>query len=228
MFKMQNATTKQKLQKRQKKNPKIFYSYLSRKKQNKVKVGPIKDINGDLCYDKKEMANKLNDHYSKVFTKEDPNTPAYPLSSDCPEMTNIHFAPSEIVEILKTMKNSSSPGPDLISQRALKEVADEISLPLSLLFNKSMKTGKVPSDWREATVIPLYKGGSKGEPANYRPISLTSVIVKIMERIIKARMMTHMRTNNLLKQSQHGFLHKKSTTTNLVTYLDFVTKNGRI
>ena len=103
-------------------------------------------------------------------------------------------------------------------------MAKEISLPLALLFNKSMHSSKVPADWKNANVIPIYKKGSKVEPANYRPISLTSVIVKVMERTLKERMMNHLLTNNLIKASQHGFLPKKSTATNLVAYLDYVSK----
>ena len=106
---------------------------------------------------------------------------------------------SKIVDVLKQLKNSSSPGPDRINQRILKEVAEEISFPLLLLFIKSMRTSKVPADWKIANVSPIFKKGSKFDPANYRPISLTSIIVKIMERILKEAIMKHLLENSLIK-----------------------------
>ena len=221
-----NAKHRYELQisKNAKSNPKLFFSYLSKKKKNKIQVGPLKKEDGDLCYDDKGMAEVLNKQYSSVFTDEDPNLPPNPPPKTCPNMSEIHFTPYMVTEVLKQIKNSSSPGPDEISQRILKETAQEISLPLSLLFNKSMRSGCLPKDWKKANVIPIYKGGSKGEPANYRPISLTSVVVRVMERIIKEKMMRHMKTNGLINPSQHGFLPKKSTTTNLIAYLDYLTK----
>ena len=205
-------------------NPKMFYSYLSKKKKNKIQVGPLNQENGELCHSNKEMAEILNKHYANVFTAEDPNLPADPPSHVCPEMPDINFTPYAVSEILKHLKNSSSPGPDEISQRVLKEVANEVSIPLSILFNKTMRSGTVPSDWKKANVIPIYKSGQKGKPVNYRPISLTSVVVRVMERIVKERMLTHLKKNKLINPSQHGFLPKKSTSTNLVAYLEYVTK----
>ena len=205
-------------------NPKLFYSYLSKKKKNRVQVGPLRNEDGDLCHDNKCMAEVLNKQYSKVFTTEDPNLPADPLSFSCPEMADIRFTPYMIAEVLRHVKNSSSPGTDGISQRVLKEAAEEVSVPLSLLFNKSMQTNTVPTDWKTANVVPIFKSGAKGEPSNYRPISLTSVVVRVMERILKQKILLHLNVNKLINQSQHGFLPKKSTSTNLISYVDYLTK----
>ena len=80
----------------------------------------------------------------------------------------------------------------------------------------SLIQGEEPEDWRTANVTPVYKKGSKSDPSNYRPISLTSTIGKILESVIKVAIMTHLSTNNLLHQTQHGFLEKKSCLTNLL------------
>ena len=72
--------------------------------------------------------------------------------------------------------------------------------------------------------MPIYKSGQKGNPANYRPISLACVAVKIMERIVKEKMLVHIKTQKLITPSQHGFMPRRSTTTNLITYLDYVTR----
>ena len=130
-------------------NPKLFYSYLGKRKQNKVGVGPLHRGSGELSHDNNEMAELFNEHYIKVFTTEDPNLPTSPPSSQCPIMPDINFYPYRVSEVLRRLKNSSSPGPDEISQRVLKEMADEVSLPLSLLFNKSVKTSILPTDWKK-------------------------------------------------------------------------------
>ena len=79
-------------------------------------------------------------------------------------------------------------------------------------------------DWKKANVVPIYKSGPKGLPVNYRPISLTSVVVRVMERVIKQKMLRHLKINRLIHPTQHGFLPKKSTSTNLISYLDYITK----
>ena len=207
-----------------KSNPKQFYQYLNKNKNNRVQMGPIKDENGELSYEDAEKSQILNNHYSKVFTVENPELPFNPMQVDCQEMAEIQFTQSQIIDIIKQLKSSSSPGPDKINQRILKEVAEEISFPLLLLFIKSMQSSKVPADWKIANVSPIFKKGSKFDPANYRPISLTSITVKIMERILKEAIMKYLLANNLIKPSQHGFLPKRSSTTNLVTFFDFVTQ----
>ena len=205
-------------------NPKMFYSYLNKKKRNKVQIGPIKSEDGELCYQEQEMAEALNAHYSKIFTVEEEELPSSPALQECAMMEDVTFYEKTVKETLQHMKNSASPGPDEVSQRVLKELATTVSLPLCLLFNKSMQSGVVPTDWKSANVIPIFKKGSKVEPVNYRPVSLTSVVVKIMERILKQRMMVHLQQHILINTSQHGFMPRRSTTTNLVTYLDYVTK----
>ena len=98
-----------------------------------------------------------------------------------------------------------------------------MSLPLCMIFKKSLDEGVVPLDWRAANVVPLYKKGSKNLPSNYRPVSLTSVICKILESIIKDAISTHLESNSLIKSIQHGFSSGKSCITNLLIYLEQVT-----
>ena len=88
-------------------------------------------------------------------------------------MKDIQFTAEDVSEVLKYVKNLSSPGPDEISQRVMKEVADDVSLPLSIPFNKLLQSGEVPLDWKTANVVPIYKSEPKCEPVNYRPITGT-------------------------------------------------------
>jgi hypothetical protein len=97
--------------------------------------------------------------------------------------------------------------------------------PLQIIFNRALETGDSPKDWKTASVTPIFKKGTKGDPGNYRPVSLTSVPCKILESIIKDRVMSHLLENNLIRKSQHGFMPGRSCATNLVEFMDFVTRS---
>jgi len=101
----------------------------------------------------------------------------------------------------------------------LKRVANEISNPLAILYNKSVTEGMVPQEWKTANITPLFKGGTRSEPGNYRPASLTSYL---LEAIIKDDILNHLTVYSLINDSQHGFLAKRSCLTNLLEFLEHV------
>jgi Reverse transcriptase (RNA-dependent DNA polymerase) len=87
----------------------------------------------------------------------------------------------------------------------------------------SLREGQVPVDWRTANVTPIFKKGTKADPGNYRLISLTSVACRLMESIVKDKIVQHLDKNNLIRATQHGFMRGRSCTTNLLAFLDKVT-----
>ena len=97
-------------------------------------------------------------------------------------------------------------------------------MPLAHVFNMSLKEGIVPFEWKEANIIPLFKKGSRNKSVNYRPVSLTSVICKLLETIIRDHMMDFLIKHKLINPSQHGFLKAKSCLTNLLCFLEEITK----
>ena len=131
---------------------------------------------------------------------------------------------SSVAKKINAMRSKAAPGPDKLCPRLLKSVVDQISAPLSTIFKKSIDEGVVPEDWRTANVTPIFKKGSKASVGNYRPVSLTSVLCKVMEGILKDALMKHLLQNDIISASQHGFMQKKSCLTNLVEYLDVLTK----
>ena len=100
----------------------------------------------------------------------------------------------------------------------------QITTPLAHVFNMSLQEGIVPFEWKETTIIPLFKKGSRNMSVSYRPVSLTSVICKLLESIIRDHMMDFLNKHKLINPSQYGFLKAKSCLTNLLCFLEEITK----
>ena len=115
-------------------------------------------------------------------------------------------------------------GPDGLHPRVLRELADVVAKPLSIIFWQSWLTGDVPVDWKLANVTPIFKKGQKDDPGSYRPISLTSMPGKVMERIISQTIMDQLKVNQGIRPSQHGFTNSRSCLTNLISFCDKVTR----
>ena len=118
------------------------------------------------------------------------------------------------------MNVTKSMGPDSLHPHLLKEVACEISLPLSIIFNKSLISGSIPDDWRLANITAIFKKGDRNNPENYRPISLTCILCKVLESIIKDHIMIYLERNDMLSQCQHGFRYQRSCVTQLLEVME--------
>lgn len=205
---------------------KIFYSYINAKTKSKSCIGPLKDEDGKLVTDNLGMSNILNNYFGSVYTCEDESTiPTSTQQQFHRELGSIQITPNIVVQKIEALKNGSAPGNDSISVELLKVTKYFVSVPLAYIFKESIKTGEIPSDWKEANVTPIFKKGCKSVPANYRPISLTSICCKLMESIIKDFILEHLNVNNLIKPSQHGFTKNKNCTTNLLEFLQAVESN---
>ncbi|KGL77232.1 RNA-directed DNA polymerase from mobile element jockey, partial [Tinamus guttatus] len=99
---------------------------------------------------------------------------------------------------LRKLDTHKSMGPDRMHPRVLRELAEVTAKPLSIIFERSWRTGKVPEDWKKANVTPVFKKGKKEDPGNYRPVSLTSVPGKVMERLVLAIVSRHMDDKKVL------------------------------
>ena len=139
-------------------------------------------------------------------------------------MGQLVVTPEVVVSKINNMKENKSPGVDGISPKILKETVEQISTPLAHVFDMSLQEGIVPFEWKEANIIPLFKKGSRNKSVNYRPVSLTSVICKVLETIIRDHTMDFLIKHKLINPSQHGFLKAKSCLTNLLCFLEEITK----
>ena len=114
-------------------------------------------------------------------------------------------------------------GLDEIHPRVLRELAEAIAEPLSIIYQRSLLTGEVPEDWRLANVTPIYKKGCKEDPSYYGPVSLTSVPGKVMEQIVLREITWHAQDSWGIRPSQHEFMKGRSCLTNLISFYDAVT-----
>ena len=174
------------------------------------------------------MAEDLNGYFSSVFTKEDisslPVADAKFQGAKSDYLGPLVVNPELVAKKIKAMKDNKPPGVDGIPPKLLMETVEQISIPLARVFNLSLKEGVVPFEWKEANIIPLFKKGSRNKSENYRPVSLTSVICKLLERLIKDHMVDFLVKHKLLNSSQHGFLKARSCLTNMLCFLEEITK----
>ena len=219
------AHFEQMLMKQFKQKPKAFYSYVRSKQKVKAGISQLEKENGDLTETDEEAAEILSEFFQSVYTREPPG--------DVPEMTSrvedehelgdVEFTEEDVMEKLRDLKPDKCPGPDKIHPHVLKECCRQLAKPLFLLFRKSLDEGELPADWKTATVSPIFKKGSKTKAGNYRPVSLTCVPCKILETLIRERMLDHAKVHNLLNENQHGFMQGKSCLTNLLETLEDIT-----
>ena len=181
-------------------NPKSFWGYVREQTKTKCGISDLKDGDGDIITDDAEKAELMNNFFSSVFTDEDathlPDFSNKVTDDDC--INSVNIQEDVILKQLKSLDISKSCGPDDCHPMLLKECANELCRPLSILFAKSIQEGTIPTDWKKANVTCIYKKGSKSDPGNYRPVSLTSVVCKLLERNVKKTIFEHLKKHNLL------------------------------
>ena len=138
---------------------------------------------------------------------------------------DIEITQDLVFQKLNKLVSNKSPGVHNLVPKVLIETAMDISKSLSMIFRKSLEDGVVPDDWKRANVAAIYKTGSKNSASNYRPISLTCQVCKVLESIIRDKMLDHLNKFKIIKESQHGFVKNRSCLTNLLEFLAFVSEN---
>ena len=162
-------------------------------------------------------AELLNDTF--INSNASLNQDAFPV---CPSILSSVFTfdnicASDVSRALRSLPAKRSSGSDEIPYQLLKEAGPGIVGPLTTLFNKSLNVQQVPLEWKNAVVIPIYKGGRKDRqnPTSYRPISLTSCVARLMEKLLNSQILRYLQSHSLIFQHQSGFLPNHSTVTQL-------------
>ena len=193
-----------------------FYKYVNRRMSHPTGIGVLYDNNTPVVEDDKK-ADLLNSYFESVYVDDDGRLPICDtrVSSDV-KLDDVTFSPEIIYATIRRLKPTTVCDPEGYPPILIKRLITSLTYPLSLIFNSFMSIGKIPSSWKNAIITPIYKKGLASDPNNYRPVSLTSVFGKLMERIIVKELLTYLERHNLISKSQHGFLRRLSTCTNLI------------
>ena len=195
------------------KTSKKFWAYVKQKRSDNSGVGTLR-VNSKLITDPTEKAEALNRQFHSVFNPAFSPIPDNNKStSDMPE---IRISEDGVLALLMKLNPYKATGPDDLSPRLLKQLAPALSGPLTHLFQRSLDTSTMPSDWRKARVCPIFKKGDKYQPSNYRPISLTCVVSKMLEHIITSQVAHHLESTNKLTPRQHGFRPRRCCESQLI------------
>ena len=161
--------------------------------------------NGGIYHKSLDKANVLNDYMADQCTVPNPGASVPPGSNGAIKLDTVAFTPAIALRYLSKVDATKVNGPDMIAARVIKKCAPEIAEPLSNLFNSSFLNSRLPSQWKEANVTPVFKKDDRSSPTNYRPISLLCIISKVMEAIIADDLRNFLFSNNLISQRQFGF-----------------------
>ena len=217
-------------------SPKKLFSLIKNSRQDNRGISTLRDSENILHSGNVKKANLLNSQFQSVFSRLSPlklgqlctkqihnffqeNIPEN-ITPLCSTMPDIKFDLNGVIKLLSNLKPDKAAGPDSIKPVVLKRLKTEIAPVICLLFEKTLQTGQLPSDWKKAQVCPLFKKGDKTEPSNYRPISLTCILCKVMEHIIASNLSKHLNKHNILYELQHGFREKRSCETQLIQLVE--------
>lgn len=209
-----------------KSNPKAFWGYANSSLKCRTNFGIMKNKHGITAENDEEKAELFNLFFSSVFTDENvQQIPTLEARHKGNLLTDLVITTNAVKNKLKSLKSSKSAGPDGFHPRVLKETAETICTPLALIFRKSLKEGCLPQSWKDANITPIHKKGKKDAVENYRPISLTSVIGKVMESLVRDAILKQLISNDLLCEAQHGFLPGRSCITQLLEVMELWTSS---
>lgn len=208
-------------------NPKQFWKYIQSKTKKSSGISSLIMDDGKLTDTDQEKAETLNSFFSKVFTRETrSNLPTTELGSKSSGalLTDIIVTKQAVKEKLNNLKPNKAQGPDNLPPRVLKELSSELAAPLCYLFNKSIQSGMLPLEWKTGEVTAIFKKGTKSDPGNYRPVSLTCVTCKVLESIIRDEIVKFFEDYDLYANCQHGFRKNRSCMTQLLQVMEDFTK----
>lgn len=193
-------------------------------------VKKMRATNGETLLNENLIANELNNHFISIYSAK--NTKklnindynSYKMLFDKPihHYHSMFFTPItnlEIEGIVLSMKSRKSPGYDNIRIELIKNVIKSISSTLAHIYNLSLETGVYPKKLKNAIVVPIFKSGDKENPNNYRPIALLSVFAKILEKVVRIRLVSFLTKHSFFSKNQFGFQKGLSTEDAMLKFI---------
>lgn len=201
-------------------SPRDFWKNYHSLTKSRPSLPEVMTHNGSSSSSSCRKAEMFNNFFVSCFNQPcHPPPPAIPETDD--RLQVLVCSPEDVAGVIKRLRPDTSTGPDGISAVMLKSCSGTISEHLSCLFNASLSSGKVPSAWKVSRITPIYKKGDASLVSNYRPISLLSLVSKLLERLIHSALMAHVMANDLLSTCQFGFRPMSSTQEALLSMTHF-------
>lgn len=211
-------------------NIKNFWRFVNNRKGSSSSIPQTMSYGNLISSDKQEVCELFSNYFSSVFentnlvgaattyTSGNPIPYSYCYSGSV--LHSLQISPLDVLVKIKKIDAKKGSGPDGIAPLFIKNCAAELCIPLAMIFNKSLKLGAFPSVWKTAHVVPVFKVGDKSKCENYRPISILSCFSKIFESVVYDALYHHLKP--FISPRQHGFIKRRSTTSNLLEYKHFL------
>lgn len=201
-------------------NTKSFWRFINNRKGKKT-IPSSMSLGGKTASDSQGITELLSEYFASVFEKPSSPTQQFQLDNMVNDsLSKIILSEDEVIRKIKSLDTNKGAGPDKIPAKFIKNCCDQLSYPLTLLFNRSLETGVFPSCWKLAHVVPIHKAGDNTNCENYRPISILSCIAKLFESLVYNFFFSHIKP--LLSEHQHGFVKGKSISSNLLEYKNYL------
>ena len=194
---------------------KKFWSHF-KYQSNCCRIPNCVSYSGKLRFKPKDQVELFNSFFFNQFS--DPSLYDTDISYANDVDFDIDFDHRDVRKLLSNINSNKAQGPDGIHGKILKNCSVGLAYPLTCIFRGSYNSGYIPQEWKLANVVPIFKKGKKSEVENYRPISLTCLVMKVFERIVMRKLLSL--TSTFLDPRQHGFLEHKSCTTNMIDFCD--------
>ena len=228
--KAKNSAEELEISQKIKSDPKVFYKYVRSFKKDKETIGPLEDDLGNLISDPGEMAEMFNKAFGKNFSPSESDN----IKSLEPQfrqdlgkkdfLCQIQITSKDVSDSINSSNSNSSCGRDGISSFIAKKMKDSIAGILAEIFNKSLEDEQNIEHLYEANILPVFKKGLKSVALNYRPIARTSVVTKILERILVLKIQDHLNANGFVSNTQYGFSKNRSIQMQILRYTSFLMK----
>lgn len=210
------------------KNPKAFWSFV-KSKRNSAGFPSTMNYNGNSSDSGQTICEFFSAYFHSTFLipaasgiAPDANKQIYDTAALLCDIAGVEVDASTVQRLLQNLDLSKSAGPDMIPAIFLVSCAEELSVPVSILFRRSLNEGAVPDLWKLAFISPIHKKGTRGSIEHYRPISKLCLIAKVLERIVYSQLYSALKMS--FSPLQHGFLKGRSTVSNLVLFNDYVSQ----
>ena len=207
-------------------NPKFFFTYIQSYYVTQSKIGCLENEQGLMVDDEVDKAELIQKQYDSVYTTPQQDAIIEDISAffgDDADLSDVEFSEEDIVKAANTLKSNSSSGPDGFPALLLKKMSTSLAKPLSVVLRQSLDEGKIPEVLKKGTISPIYKGsGDKRKPKSYRPVTLTSTVSRVFEKVLKARIVDFLESGEKINEGQHGFRRGRSCLSQLLHHYDQV------